>query len=730
MPEVRLSSILLASALAAVTLAAAPRGARAQLQIPVVLDLHSPPEMLLTDSWDLPVEGRVLQPDFLEELELSVNGGRIRTVAVEDGLFADEVELEEGANLVRIGPVTRRVWLDAGDHPPPPGYKRVYGHLGLDDSCLECHEVGEGGRLPLAAGRDELCLWCHADLVRGRLGVPWASVHAPVAKGRCLGCHAPHASERKGLPAEKVPECRSCHEAVSARLSTDRYVHGPMNIGDCGICHAVHASAQPRLLARPATELCTDCHSDALPREGTPERLRPHAMIPEGECGRCHEPHSSQNAGFLRLPAGRLCHECHEGKTRSFHEAKGFSIYICSRCHDLHRPNQPHLIVDASRSLCTKCHDFSGEAAFRHSFVEEGRCFLCHSFHEAPLQGTIAETCLPCHRESPALPGAHGGIAFEGSDCTRCHLPHRSGRAKLMMPVEHQPFADRECGACHEERAALLGGEYRDLCTGCHGEKDLARRDPPPAQVHPPFAESDCSACHRSHAGTEPGLLPLAQLRLCLDCHRKMRKATILTPTSSHRDVVEGRCGSCHDPHFAGAEALLRAPAPELCPSCHGGLVAGPGGEPWPVPHQPVAEGKCRLCHRAHTSGTPALLRSRMPRPCRPCHGELARAIEESDPQSVHAPVRDGRCEACHRVHGAGEPALLAAAPGEGLCGSCHRPGSDTHHGIAAAELEARPGGSGAAARACLHCHRPHLSDGRRLLLPLRSAVCAGCHKG
>ena len=128
------------------------------------------------------------------------------------------------------------------------------------------------GTFTLAGEREEICGWCHGDLSRGRRGVPWASVHAPVRDGKCLACHTPHISVKKGLPADKPPACADCHAAVTERLKTDRFVHGPMNLGDCRLCHTVHASAEPKLLVRPATALCTDCHSDALPPAGHPRR--------------------------------------------------------------------------------------------------------------------------------------------------------------------------------------------------------------------------------------------------------------------------------------------------------------------------------------------------------------------------------------------------------------------------------------------------------------------------
>ena len=206
----------------------------------------------------------------IDEIDIVVNDGRPLRAKVRDRLFAEEISLEDGPNAVRIGSVVRRVWLSSASMKPPAGYRPVYGHFGLDDGCLECHKTDDSGKLTLSGEREEICRWCHGDLSRGRRGVPWVSVHAPVRAGKCLVCHAPHISAKKGLPADKPPMCADCHAAVTDRLKTDRFVHGPMNLGDCRLCHTVHSSAEPKLLVRPATGLCTDCHSDVLPPAGTP----------------------------------------------------------------------------------------------------------------------------------------------------------------------------------------------------------------------------------------------------------------------------------------------------------------------------------------------------------------------------------------------------------------------------------------------------------------------------
>ncbi len=712
-------------ALLLLALAAAPALVRAQgaAVVPVV---SYPLDMTLVERADLPVEGFVSGAG-VEEIDIVVNDGRPVIVPVRDGLFAEEVSLDDGLNTLRIGSVVRTVWLASASAQPPAGYRPVYGHFGLNDSCLECHKTAGAGVLVLAGEREEICGWCHGDLTRGRGGVAWASVHAPVGAGKCLTCHSPHLSVKKGLPAENAPTCVGCHAAVTDRLKTDRFVHGPMNLGDCRLCHAVHSSAEPKLLVRPATALCTDCHSDALPPAGTPAALKPHPMIPEGQCGRCHEPHSSANPRMLRQPAGRLCQGCHEGKTRSFHEAKGFSIYICAKCHDLHRPTQPHLIMEASRSLCTECHDFRGEAVFTHSFVAEGKCFLCHSFHEAPLSSDVASLCLGCHRDNPRLQEAHRGVSIEKSRCTSCHLPHQARRGKLLRAEEHTPFKARTCEVCHRDRAAKIGPILAPLCLDCHRDRQAPAASAA-VTVHPPFRDSDCSSCHRSHNAEAPNLLRESEGALCLGCHRKMRKTMLIAPVSAHSAVRDGRCGVCHDPHYSADPALLRQPQSNLCPSCHATLVKAPGGGPWAVGHKPVDENKCRLCHRSHTAPNRRLLKSPQAQSCRPCHAGFFAAIEADDMRSLHKPVKEGACGACHTLHGGTLAKLLKDGVRGPVCGGCHPNPPGAHHQFSADQLKVAGDPSQIEASGCLLCHLPHASAQRTLLLATASAVCKGCH--
>ena len=144
----------------------------------------------------------------IEEIEIVVNGGRPLRVSVRDRFFAEEVSLDDGLNTLRVGSVMRRVWLASASAKPPAGYRPIYGHFGLNDGCLECHETDDSGKLTLSGEREEICGWCHGDLSRGRRGVPWVSVHAPVQRRRVPRLPLPPPLREKGAPRRQAAGVR------------------------------------------------------------------------------------------------------------------------------------------------------------------------------------------------------------------------------------------------------------------------------------------------------------------------------------------------------------------------------------------------------------------------------------------------------------------------------------------------------------------------------------------
>jgi|GEM_PF-2853993 len=84
---------------------------------------------------------------------------------------------------------------------------------------------------------------------------------------------------------------------------------------------------------------------------------------------------------------------------------------------------------------------------------------------------------------------------------------------------------------------------------------------------------------------------------------------------------------------------------------------------------------------------------------CLDCHSEARKFL---DRKVVHAPVKGGDCQACHRRHGFSNT-LVLKAEGQGLCLSCHEPIRD--------EMNRGSNHPPAKNGNCIACHDPHGSD-------------------
>ena len=136
----------------------------------------------------------------------------------------------------------------------------------------------------------------------------------------------------------------------------------------------------------------------------------------------------------------------------------------CLSCHGPHGGHPPALPrLSDSRTLCLSCHAEEGKSLARrdltvHPPFRQGPCLVCHAPHATPREGLLAKEpaalCASCH--DPArreMTVAHKGLVRSGTDCTSCHEPHASEGRHLVLPIQHPPFAEGECAACHQGEA-------------------------------------------------------------------------------------------------------------------------------------------------------------------------------------------------------------------------------------------------------------------------------------
>jgi predicted CXXCH cytochrome family protein len=286
--------------------------------------------------------------------------------------------------------------------------------------------------------------------------------------------------------------------------------------------------------------------------------------------------------------------------------------------------------------------------------------------------------------------------------------------------------------------------------------------------LHAPAASNECTACHNPKGNLHQFTLAAKGPELCASCHGPLGKKKAF-----HKPVGED-CTTCHSPHGGETKALLVSAVPDLCTTCHGPsadeIAKGKSS------HSIALEGKaCLACHNPHTSDFEKLLLAKPMALCLGCHNQAialkGRTIpsikdEITGAKSVHGPVKDEDCLACHRPHASAQTALLAAAyppqfyapftpDAYALCFQCHdqalavalqtkdatsfRNGTKNLH---AAHVNDKVKG-----RTCRACHAPHGSSLPHLirasvpfgpsgwLLPIRfqetktGGSCApGCH--
>lgn len=177
-------------------------------------------------------------------------------------------------------------------------------------------------------------------------------------------------------------------------------------------------------------------------------------------------------------------------------------------------------------------------------------------------------------------------------------------------------------------------------------------------------------------------------------------------------------CESCHEagdgdhPASEGREFEFSGEVPGLCYDCHDEYSSGKSV------HSPVEDGDCLACHDPHSAAQPKLTLEPMAALCFSCHDDVEEELGAAG--TVHAAVTAGRkCLACHSPHNAAQRSLLKLPDGE-LCLDCHD-GSATPGGEAAADIKSKVTSrefvhDPAAEGNCLSCHHPHSGSKAELL--------------
>ncbi len=225
----------------------------------------------------------------------------------------------------------------------PYGYKKYFFHNSGNEekSCTKCHDMNPDFKEKsspqnefqvLENPKDSNCYTCHKVLVSRKNG------HAPSVNFMCTVCHNGKTGENNLQEKGK-----------------SRYLHPD-----------------------PIADRCFECHQRL--EENMVHNRSDHGPTKSGRCNKCHNPHSSPNAFFLRKPIWQLCTTCHAEKTSGKHVISSFVFsrnkgghptrgwpdpsrpgrqLVCSSCHNPHGSKGPFLLRTTGSTpfkVCKRCH--------------------------------------------------------------------------------------------------------------------------------------------------------------------------------------------------------------------------------------------------------------------------------------------------------------------------------------------------------------------------------------
>ena len=282
------------------------------------------------------------------------------------GCHAKVVDAAEGAK-VKHAPLKNKGCTAC--HDPHSSKSKHLLKKAVPELCKSCHKTKSRPFANKHMGfpvEQSDCISCHAAHGSDQPGMLHRSAHSPVTKKMCTQCHEGLRSKKPlAMKAQGVEICRPCHAKTLKVMLNRNHVHAAvLNAEACINCHVPHASGNGKLLRGNMIEVCGRCHPDTIARQNaSPTKHKP---IAEGRCGKCHNPHSSNNMLlFKKADVLATCGTCHQWSKHTSHKVgpkfkdpRNQNLIIdCLSCHLAHGSEYKKLIPFVSTSaLCTKCH--------------------------------------------------------------------------------------------------------------------------------------------------------------------------------------------------------------------------------------------------------------------------------------------------------------------------------------------------------------------------------------
>ena len=488
---------------------------------------------------------------------------------------------------------------DTFDHTKT-GYELEGAHEVVD--CRKCH-VSENiadndikKRQNTFLGLDETCLSCHDDIHQKTLSTNCVDCHtidtfAPASKfdhdtadfkleGEhslvdCIECH--QITTRNGKEFQEFTDisfedCISCHEDP----------HENQLPGQCVQCHTVasfstfggqgnfdHTLTDFTLKGKHQTTDCFSCHTAS---NEPIQVFQDRSKVNENSCVACHA--DTHNGKF-----GTDCVKCH--KETSFLSLRSMDFFDhnvtdyplegkheavdCRECH------KKRFTAPIDFTACTNCHDDYHKREFEKDGVSPD-CVQCHSLEKGfdyslytleqhqetkfPLEGAhIATPCFACHVSEDDKRWTFQNM---GTTCVECHQDIHDGY------ISEKYYPKDDCKTCHanDEWTSVnfdhnqtdwpLTGKHIEVdCRACHFNEITDNK----SVTVQKFAnlDTDCVSCHANVHGE---VFAINGVTNCTECHVTDNWFPMRFNHNQTNFPLEGKhakisCSACHE--FANA---------------------------------------------------------------------------------------------------------------------------------------------------------------------------------
>lgn len=365
------------------------------------------------------------------------------------------------------------------------GFKLIGKHNQAE--CAKCHKADFitdkelKSRKGTYLGLEQTCLSCHEDFHKGKLGSECSSCHGNDSFKPAVNFDHNRTKFKLTGSHQKV-ECEKCHRIEETKEGKFQRFTG-LNFNSCESCHNdIHNGAFGKS--------CTDCHStesfkkilniDKFDHGKTKfPLLGKHTNL---DCKKCH------SGGIASKPEFEKCANCHE----DYHKGQFSTINLirdCSECHVVenftpslfsiteHNNSQFKLTGGHLATPCESCHLLEGIWNFR---VQSDNCARCHKnvhgdqISEAYLGKNRCENChdtdlwssvtFDHNKTKFSLFGRHNQI-----QCSSCHIKETFSGKKLHLFKN----LSSECESCHSDiHKSQFAIDGKTDCLKCHGFND------------------------------------------------------------------------------------------------------------------------------------------------------------------------------------------------------------------------------------------------------------------